>query len=141
MRGHYYAKCFPSKTDPAKIILEAGYAFLPDFYEHKRHTHKYKLSSSPHSAPYLSPLGCHSSGVCYWFNCSHPMDEITQQGEAMEGKQQAAKEHQLPWMNPWCKPAPRFEVMSRMTQIFLHAQLHPGDLLTKVHLWSNHNQL
>lgn len=51
----------------------------------------------------------------------HPTDEITPQGGAMKDMQWAAREHQPPWMNPCHKPAPRFEVISSMTQIFLHA--------------------
>lgn len=62
VRGHSYTKCFSSKADAAKTISGAGYAFLTDFYELKRHTHKYKLSSLLCSLPSsLAPpnLGCH----------------------------------------------------------------------------------
>lgn len=56
VRGHSYTKCFSSKADAAKTISGAGYAFLTDFYELKRHTHKYKLSSLLCSLPSsLSP--------------------------------------------------------------------------------------
>lgn len=127
LRGQYYAKCFPSKADPAKIICDAGYAFLPDFYEHKRHAHKYKLYSPPDSSPSPPPSPppippqAAALLVCAVPLIVHPTDEITPQEGALKDMQWAAREHQPPWMNPCYKPAPRFEVISSMTQIFLHA--------------------
>lgn len=74
-------KMFSIKINPAKINCGAGYAFLPDFYELKRHAHKYKLSSTSFFPLPLLPLPTRAAAllVCCAVSTVQPTEEITQQ--------------------------------------------------------------
>lgn len=81
----------------------------------------------PPSSPCLPHQGCSSPGLFCWSKRSASWWNSPARRRSGQSEGLAAGEHQPPRMGyALCKPAPRLEVTSSMTWIFLCVQLHPS---------------
>lgn len=132
VRGHCYAKCFPSKVIQLKSIVGLAMHSCLTFMNSKDMLINTSCPlphfSPSHFSPSLPHQSCCSSGLFCCLNCSANWRNIPEKRRSVKVERLAAREHQLPRMvYALCKPAPRLEVMSSITWIFLYIQLHPRE--------------